>query len=148
MKLIAHRGLVFGPDPALENSPSNIFATLERGFDCEVDLWIINDTFFLGHDGPQYQVSPDFLYTPGLWIHAKNLDALRFLVDTDLIYFWHQNDDCVVTSNGFIWTYPGKSLTDKSVMLLPEWFDPDFINLNLNCFAICSDFVKKLERVI
>lgn len=148
MKLIAHRGLTHGPDPSLENSPKTIASCLENGFDCEIDLWLAGKEFRLGHDRPEYLVSKDFLSTPGLWIHAKNLEALRYLVDTQLTYFWHQNDDCVITSNGLIWTFPGKELTDRSVMLLPEWHDPHFVNLNLNCYAICSDYVDHLKNII
>lgn len=31
--------------------------------------------------------------------------------------FWHQEDDYALTSSGYIWTYPDKLLTDKSIIV-------------------------------
>ena len=148
MKLIAHRGLFEGPDKDLENNPNQIKTALSLGYDCEVDLWIVDNDFYLGHDYPQYHVTEDFVKTNGLWIHAKNLAALRWLTDANLVYFWHENDKFTLTSNNYIWSFPEQELTDRSVMLMPEWKDPEFKSLNLNCFAICSDYVRKIQSLI
>jgi hypothetical protein len=148
MKYIAHRGLFNGPDKNLENKPAQILEALELGFDCEIDLWIINSEFWLGHDGPQYPVDKKFLDKFGLWIHAKNLAALRWLTDTGLYYFWHESDKFTLTSNNFIWTFPGNELTQRSIAVLPEWHDPEFKNLPTNCYGICSDYVDKLKEIV
>ena len=149
IKLIAHRGLYLGPDKALENKPEQIIDALDLGFDVEIDLWLIKNRFFLGHDVPQYEVTQQFVDQPELWIHAKNLDALYWLSTTNLKYFWHQNDDRVITSNGYIWTYPDKELTDRSIRLMPEWQDPELKTvLDYPCYAICSDFVDKIQKII
>ena len=149
MKLIAHRGLMNGPDVNLENRPEQIFEALSQGYDCEIDLWVIDSKFYLGHDHPDYEIKENFLSQHGLWIHAKNLSALYYLSKTNLAYFWHQNDDCVITSNGYIWTYPDKELTDRSVRLLPEWKDPGLTTVvNNQCYAICSDYVKAIKEII
>ena len=80
MKLIAHRGLMNGPDPKIENHPDQIQLALAEGFDVEVDVWYHVDTgFMLGHDEPTYSVLSSFLDDPRFWIHAKNLDALILL---------------------------------------------------------------------
>lgn len=151
MKLIAHRGLYNGPDKELENSPDQIIDALSRGYDCEVDLWIINSEMWLGHDGPEYYIQPKFLFdnATGLWIHAKNLAALRWLTDQpDLVYFTHNKDECTLTSNNLIWTYPGKDLTMKSIMLMPEWADPDLKNVHKRCYGICSDYVAEIKEIL
>jgi hypothetical protein len=148
MKLIAHRGLTQGPNKKLENLPIQIRSVLSKGIDCEIDLWVIENTFYLGHDEPTFNITEDFLQQPGLWIHAKNLRALHYLSKTDLVYFWHQEDDRVITSNGYIWTYPDKELTDRSIMLLPEWNNPKFENLDLDCYAICSDYIDTLKDLL
>jgi hypothetical protein len=141
MKIIAHRGLLDGPNKALENNPGSILHCLNLGFECEIDLWKVGDILYLGHDNPTYRVALEFLYNPGLWIHAKNIEALRFLADhPTLMYFWHQNDDYTLTSNGYIWTYPNCPTTDKSVAVLPEWNNPTLDNLPENIYAICTDF--------
>ena len=148
MKYIAHRGLVNGPDKELENRPDQITSSLAKGYDCEIDLRVIDDKFYLGHDNPDYQVEEEFIQQSGLWIHAKNLAALHYLSKTDLAYFWHQNDDCVITSNGYIWTYPEKELTDRSIRLMPEWADPTLASTRDDtCYAICSDFIIAIDEL-
>jgi len=148
MKLIAHRGLTQGPDANLENLPGQILSSLQAGYDCEIDVSYIDGKWMLGHDTPDFEVPFEFLEQPGLWIHAKNLKALYQLNKTNLVYFWHQEDEFTLTSNGYIWTYPGRILTDKSIMLLPEWNNPRLENLDLNCYAICSDYVDKLKEIV
>ena len=147
MKLIAHRGLFNGPDKNLENKPEQIMLALQQGFECEIDVWVVNSELWLGHDGPHYAIDRDFLRTPRLWIHAKNLAALRFLLDTNYNYFWHEEDSFTLTSTGIIWTYPGEELTTQSVAVMPEWNDPEFKNLNTTCYGICSDFVQTIQQM-
>jgi hypothetical protein len=149
MRLIAHRGLFNGPNKNTENKPEQILDALSQGFDCEVDLWVVNSEFWLGHDEPQYPIDKEFIQTYGLWIHAKNLDALYWLTDTSLWYFWHENDKFTLTSNKFIWTYPQQDLTARSIMLMPEWYNPSFSGIeNSQCYAICSDYVNKIREII
>lgn len=146
MKLISHRGNLQGPQPDLENHPEQITRVLNQGYDCEVDLWLADHQLWLGHDQPQHKITRDFLEHPGLWIHAKNLDALVWLTTTDLNYFWHQNDDYVITSHHYIWAYPGRQLTARSVAVMPEWNYGHDETRQLECFAICSDFVAKIKN--
>ena len=87
MRYIAHRGLFRGPDKQLENRPEQIMLALKNGYDAEIDLWVINSELYLGHDEPTYMINEDFINTPGFWIHAKNLAALRRLRGTGLNYF-------------------------------------------------------------
>jgi hypothetical protein len=151
MKLIAHRGLTQGPNKQIENDPKQILDAINQGYDCEIDLWIVNSELWLGHDNPQYLIKEDFLKNNNLslWIHAKNLAALRWLTSTTIYkYFWHQNDDFVLTSNNFIWTFPGKELTSISISVLPEWHDLEFKDLNTNCYGICSDYVEKIKKIV
>jgi hypothetical protein len=147
MKLIAHRGLLKGPDKELENRPDRINQALKFGYNCEIDVRYIDGKWMLGHDNPDYEVDYKFLEQPGLWIHAKNIDALYVLgADAKLNFFWHDKDDYTLTSQGYIWTYPNMTLTSNSIQVLPEWKDPEFKNMNWNCFGICTDFVFYVER--
>lgn len=149
MKMIAHRGLLNGPDDKLENQPENINLTLSKGFDCEIDVWKIKNEWFLGHDGPTYKVEEWFLYREGLWLHCKNLDALYELTGSPLNYFWHQEDDFTLTSKHYIWTYPGKHLTNKSIAVQPEarldWWQwtKDCKNIAGVCTKYVYQFVDK-----
>jgi hypothetical protein len=149
MKLIAHRGLIDGPDKNLENLPGQILLSLQAGYDCEIDIRYIDSKWMLGHDNPDYEIPFEFLEQAGLWIHAKNLEALYQLEKTNLVYFWHENDQFTLTSNKFIWTYPGKELTDKSIMVCPEMIDPKLEStVSAKCFGICSDYLLKIQALM
>ena len=150
MMLIAHRGLHQGPNAYLENCPSHIQDTLNLGLEVEIDLHVKDDQLYLGHDYPQYPISEDFLHTPRLWIHAKNIPACNYLTHMQgrgprLNYFWHEGDSRVLTSWGYWWTQPGCGLADWSIAVMPETqvhVDKlvDWGN-NQPCVGICSDYV-------
>ena len=140
--LIAHRGNINGPDPEKENSPEYIMAALQKGYHAEVDVWFVNQKFYLGHDAPVYEVSLEFLKNDRLWCHAKNLDALHEMLKFEKIHcLWHQEDDATITSRGHIWTYPGRKIFEKSVCVMPEKFDYSKDDL-ASCFGICTDLVR------
>lgn len=150
MKYIAHRGLIDGPNINLENDPDNIYITLSKGFEVEIDVWKINKEWFLGHDAPKYLVSENFLSQWGLWIHCKNIEALRDIHSISLYnYFWHQNDDFTLTSMGYIWTYPRKAITYRSVLVQPEW-DVDWQEQIkfVECAGICSKYVSDIKSIV
>lgn len=137
MKWISHRGNLTGPDPSRENHPDQLNYVIEQGYDVEVDVWKIHDTLYLGHDEPLYPVSLEFLNRDSIWCHAKNLDALEYLLNKGVHCFFHENDRFTLTSRGFIWTYPNQNLTEKSISVVLE---KDF--KNIKCFGVCGDFVE------
>jgi hypothetical protein len=129
-----------------ENQPSQILLALEKGYDCEVDVWWLKNKWWLGHDEPQYIAGEEFIGKQGLWLHCKNLDALHELIERPFAYnyFWHQEDDYTLTSNGVIWTYPGKKLTNRSIAVMPErcpsyW---EYIK-DQTLIGVCTDYVEK-----
>lgn len=146
MLKIAHRGNVSGPSPR-ENHPFYIEEAIYLGFDVEVDVWLIDNNLWLGHDKPQYMTSKRFLdrYLDRLWIHCKNLPALEYFVSLKegYRYFWHENDDHTLTSNGLIWTYPGKSVTKNCIVVIK---DNSFLEEYSGIFGVCSDYVKSLPE--
>lgn len=143
MKLIAHRGNLNGPNPSKENDPSYINDALKLGYDVEIDVWFVEDLYWLGHDFPQYSLInyEEFLLNPRLWVHAKNPQAYyNLLQDRDINVFWHTTEDFVLTSKGDLWTYPKKQLFPGSICVMPElgWLgDVD------RCKAVCTDFVHE-----
>ena len=147
-KFIAHRGNLYGPDIKNENKIDYILNSIEKGFDCEIDIRYINNTLYLGHDNPDYIVDISFLKNNSnkLWIHCKNVDALEYLIKyKELNIFWHQNDDYVLTSKDYIWSYPGKEITQNSVVVMPEINNFKMNTLN-NFYGICSDYVGCLYK--
>ncbi len=148
MLIIAHRGNQKGPS-SQENQPNYVDQSLNEGFDCEVDLWVIKNEYFLGHSNAQYKVDLTWLISrqQQLWIHCKNADALFALNKNRtpyLNFFWHQNDFYTLTSLGFIWVYPGEQLIKSSVAVLPEnWPDSEKTSAQLSiAFAICTDYAN------
>jgi len=137
---IAHRGNVLGPSHK-ENQPSYLLDAIGLGYDVEVDIWMIKDRLWLGHDGPQYLIEESFLSDIGAnaWFHCKNIEVFYYFnsVCPHLNYFWHQADDFTLTSQGRIWTYPGKPTTDRSI-IVDILGDSEYKNIPL---GICSDYV-------
>jgi hypothetical protein len=151
MKIIAHRGNTSGPSQ-YENSPESINFALSLGFDVEIDVWSINESVYFGHDGPEYLVDKSTILDIGHdgWFHCKNLEAIDMFIETfpNLNYFWHQNDDFTLTSDGLIWTYPGKKIGSNSIIVLPEKIDEYILDEMLanKPYAICTDWPIKYER--
>lgn len=145
MKLISHRGNIDGKNPKEENSILYIQNALKLGYDVEIDVWNVNKEWYLGHDEPQYKVKYDFLTLEGLWLHAKNGDALYHLLqDRYCNVFYHTDEDWVLTSKKYIWTYPNQLLYPNSICVLPELgYNGDL----KNCKGICSDFISKYEKI-
>ena len=143
MKFIAHRGNVDGVNFEKENTTEYIISTIDKGFDVEIDIWCINDEYYLGHDVPVEKISIDFLLdnSKWLWCHSKDIHTFNELLKYDKINtFFHDSDDCALTSHKYLWTYFGKPLTEKSILLK---FDKDdsFI-IPKNIYGICSDNIK------
>jgi hypothetical protein len=144
MKIIAHRANLYGPNPKTENNPETIIKVLSMGFDCEIDVWYINNNWWLGHDLPEWLIDFNFLLNPGLWVHCKNLEAVNYFStnNTPIEYFWHQNDDVTLTSSNFLWTFPGKKLYgNRSIAVLPEIVLEDYSKDELKKqYGICTDY--------
>jgi len=147
MIYIAHRGNINGPDHINENKPEYLLDTIAKGFYVETDLWMINNLLYLGHDKPQYQINIDFLLQikDNLFCHCKNIEALHFLIKcyNEIECFFHDNDECVLTSKNHIWNYPGKQLTPLTICVMPEYVNQE---INTNCYGVCSDFVFNIQK--
>lgn len=145
MKLISHRGNLTGKTECIENTTDYIDIAIHKGYDVEIDVWYIDNKLYLGHDKPTYIIDINWLFDriTKLWIHCKNIESLLFFneYEHEFNYFYHQNDDVVLTNMNYFWTYPGKKLTNKSIAVLPEITNYSNIEL-LSCYGICSDFIN------
>jgi hypothetical protein len=156
MKLIAHRGNINGPNKELENSPNQILNTLSLGYDCEIDVHLINNNLYLGHDEPQYSIDINFLLEnkDKLWIHCKNMEALVFLNEyKELNIFWHENDKYTLTSKNYIWSYIGVETNSKIVCVMPELIGKNYENIVMkkikenSLFYLCTDYCINYENI-
>lgn len=146
MLLISHRGNINGKNPDKENHPDYILEAIKQGYECEVDVWRVEDRYWLGHDQADYEIDFLFLTNPKLWIHAKNVHALTSLMYSNVNVFWHQEDDYTITNKGYVWAYPGKYVLpeSKAIAVLPEQ-SPGF---NVSNFSgVCSDYIKDYDKV-
>jgi hypothetical protein len=138
---IAHRGNVRGPSES-ENDPVHLIAAISQGFNVETDVWMNENGIFLGHDNPHHAIDETFLedISEEAWFHCKNIEALGYFVNNmpNARFFWHQEDDYALTSNGYIWTYPGKTVTNKSIVVLTEKVDLDIYK---DAYGVCSDYL-------
>jgi len=147
---ISHRGNLDGPSD-LENLPSRVDECLNNFFDCEIDLWVEDRKFLLGHDFGQYPVEKNWLIERqnNLWVHCKNSEAISALTssnDHSLNFFWHQNDSYTITSKKFVWVYPGSPVIQGSVAVLPEKWQSKTVSQGLlNAYAICTDYIWKYK---
>jgi hypothetical protein len=154
MRLIAHRGLVDGPNAELENTPAAITACLLRGLDVEIDVWYHQSQWRLGHDAPTHPVTDEFVTQPNLWVHAKNFEACEalsqlFVTYPYLNFFWHENDARVLTSQAYWWTTHVETLPRNSIAVMPEWSVPvcELTRcLDWRIFGICTDWVSVLRN--
>lgn len=142
MILISHRGNINGRRPAMENNPSYVKTTMEKGFNVEIDVWLYEGRLYLGHDHPKYKTSLEFLKDERLWCHAKSPETLYHLLKNGVHCFYHNRDSVTLTSKGYIWTYPNCPLTPLSISLFPERRDEDVSN----CKGVCSDNIIQIKE--
>lgn len=155
MKLIAHRGNINGPNSEIENNPDYILNTLSLGYDCEIDVHLISNELYLGHDLPQYKINIDFLLEnqDKLWIHCKNMEALVFLNECkELNIFWHENDKYTLTSKNYIWSYIGVETKKNIICVMPELAFNNYTEVISNKIiknelsGICTDYCVKFKN--
>lgn len=139
-KLISHRGNLVGPSKN-ENDPEYILESLNHCDFTEVDIWLKDQTIYLGHDEPQYIVEHKFVDNNRLIFHAKNLTAFEYCLHNNFHCFWHDTDDYTLTSQNYIWTYPGKQVSVQYKSIIVD-NSPDWRRKNYNCYAVCTDHVK------
>lgn len=123
--IICHRSNQYGPDSVTENTMESIRQALNNGFDVEVDIRMKDDHLWLGHDEPKEYMPAILLEMEGVWFHCKDIESLIRMQELRERgyyphYFYHEKDAIAVTSEGLLWTYPGKLITNQSIAVLPE----------------------------
>ena len=147
MILISHRGNVNGQFESYENEPNYIDLAIKKGYDVEIDVWVKDNTLWLGHDKPQYGIDFNFIKDrlSNLWVHCKNVEAVVYLKECGypVNYFWHQEDTLTLTSQNYIWVYPGKQPIKDSIAVMPEIHNDD----TSKCIGICSNNIEEYKKL-
>ncbi len=147
MRIISHRGNLQGPDPTTENHPDMISHVLkDTPFDVEIDVWYDGNNLFLGHDCPQYETTLKFIDNPRFWIHAKNIEALTYLL-THIVsanVFSHDKDPAVITyPKSLVWLYPGQltPCIQQCIIVLPETTPTKYNKKEMDsAYGVCTDY--------
>jgi hypothetical protein len=118
LQIIAHRGNLYGPDAATENTEKAIEAALDAGFAVEIDVWAsknLTGIYYLGHDKPEREISiQKILYWTQknfVYLHCKDLFTLTEYMGIisppiGITPFFHDKDDAILLTNGCIWVHP------------------------------------------
>jgi hypothetical protein len=139
MKIISHRGNTIGPS----NKENDIIQLddVSKHMVVEVDVWLVEGVWFIGHDSPETPIPRAFLGNGNFILHAKNLEALNCLAlsDSEPHYFWHQEDDYTLTSKNFIWTYPRKEVASNCIIVCQSLEETKKYADSV-AWGVCTDF--------
>lgn len=139
---IAHRGNYAGKIAERENTVEYLEEAISAGYNVEVDAWLLNDQWFLGHDYPVARVERSFFERPEVWTHAKNLVGYVSLFSNPKVHtFWHNKDEFVFTSKNIKWCYEGV-ITHDGVIVMPDFHPGILSQLKdglLDPLGVCSD---------
>lgn len=139
---IAHRGNFAGRNKERENTVAYIEEAIIANYDVEVDVWLIDKQWHLGHDFPGEKIEREFLERPCIWTHAKNLVGYISLYNNPKVHtFWHDKDQFVFTNKGIKWAYEGV-ITYDGVVVMPERSNEISAMLRSGMFeplGVCSD---------
>ncbi len=142
MIIISHRGNIRGPVPDKENRPSYVDCAIGNGYHVEIDIRLINDELWLGHDEPQYKVDHNWLDKRRhyLWLHCKNIEAAKECWSYHS--FCHTSDPFTYTSTEKIWLHDLSMRIDSNTII--PLIDKDevesFMSVSENPFGICTDY--------
>lgn len=149
MIYISHRGNLEGKNQNRENHPLYVEEAINAGFSVEVDLRTKDGKIYLGHDEPQYEIPLDWLkvFYRHLWIHCKDKDAFNFALSKNLHCFWHNVDDYTMTSEGYVWAYPGKECVGRfCILVMPDSVWPEDKVYSSKGLGICSDNIRRIKE--
>lgn len=160
MKIISHRGNLYGPNREMENTIDAISSALDKGFDIEIDVWYLAGKFWLGHDQPDRSFQIDLLDAWSkkgeIYVHCKNIWAAQFFLEDygykfrPVFPFMHDKDPAVFLHNEIIWVHPNavysvdETLSKKCIVVMPELKTIKYqVNLDLsleNWYGVCTDY--------
>jgi hypothetical protein len=139
MLIVSHRGNINGPVNDLENSPKQIDLAISKGFLVEIDLRIINGEYWLGHDNPDYKIGLYWILDRAdkLIVHSKDLVTANELFKNrkTINWFYHTDEDIVLTSWGWIWAYP-KIYLNNAITVLEE----KNLSFPKHILGVCTDY--------
>lgn len=166
MMIISHRGNLTGPNPETENTVEAIEKALSLGYDVEIDVWFLVDSFWLGHDKPERKFDLMKLYewtrNHNVYLHCKNNLALQMFIKNpanmlpNVYPFMHDIDPCILLRDDLIWVHPEyvhgfQSIPENCIAVLPKC--KHIVNIAEDLvltkfFGICTDYPENVRNSI
>lgn len=156
MKLISHRGNIYGPILERENAPDYIQEAIDKGYDVEIDVRLNTTGMFLGHDGPEHQIKLQWLLdrADSLWVHAKDFNSLDLLLTQGMRVFYHKLEKHTIIGNTqVIWSHDIAEANLRSIIPLIGARDVAvamsgrFMSSEpLPYYGVCSDFIEQFKE--
>lgn len=135
---IAHRGNTHGAQPTFENQISYLLDARAQGYAVECDIQVYQDNLYLGHDEPQQSFPVELMGDNKVICHAKTPEAFQILLDMRQHCFYHENDQVTLTSQGYIWCFPGvHPRLNRSIWL--DLHDQPLPKTASGIYGICGD---------
>jgi glycerophosphoryl diester phosphodiesterase len=150
MIYISHRGNIDNIIPNKENTIPYIEKAITLGYDVEIDVRTKDNLLFLGHDTPDNLVSVSWLekHKNRLWIHAKDIQTLKTLLDTNLRFFFHEKENhTIISGTNLIWSHNILESNEKSIIPLLGMEDLNSLPKH-KIKGVCSDYIKILKEKI
>lgn len=156
MLFISYRGIYDGTNYEYENTPNQIGKAFGAGYSVMVDVWKVDDKFYLGTDQPLTEVTAKYLQGNRWWINARNTAMQTWLAEQNSklypnwFYFTAPTPPppYVTASNGKLITPGTVPINNNSVIFLPEIADRGlFSTVKLRCFGICSTYLSYVRRM-
>ena len=146
--LISHRGNIEGIDPERENSLEYVQESLDKGYHCMVDVWLVGGKHVAsGVEGARFPTTIEFLRNEKIICKARSPEALEFLLRSKVHCFAASSISFSLTNGGLIWVEPGGKVTPRGVLTMPEWTMPDVGAIaSLPCAGICSNQIGEVKR--
>lgn len=147
MRIISHRGNIRGPVPGRENAPSYIDCALGNGYDVEIDVRVVNNEIWLGHDEPQYKVSFNWIFHRqfNLWLHCKDVESAKLC--RPFQSFCHTSDPFSFTTTKRIWLHDLSQKVDHYTII--PLLSKDDVNKDIyrihDCYGVCTDYPYLLQ---
>ena len=69
MLYISYRGIYDGTNYEYANTPNQLGKAMGAGFSCMIDVWKVDDKFYLGNDQPLTEVTEKYIQGNRWWIN-------------------------------------------------------------------------------
>ena len=125
--IISNLGNTNGRQPELENTLPYIQKALKDGWHVCVDVVYHNGSFLLPFNGGFHVAPMAMLSKQRVWSRAHDADTIDALCTINAHCFLNSDNFMSLTSAQFIWTLPPHRLVPRSIAMLPETAERDWL---------------------